>query len=110
MVRIPYVVAVVDDPRPAVAGGLGQRLLPDGTVTVFDNRTNLAQKTPRAVRFRIDPAAGTAMLLESITDPGVPASWCCGSARRLGNGDWLIGWGRPGPIGGYEPDGQRTSS
>ena len=37
---------------------------------------------------------GTATLLQSITDPDVPASNCCGSARRLGNGDWLIDWGQ----------------
>jgi hypothetical protein len=75
---------------------------------VFDNRTNLANHTPRAVRYRIDEAAGTATLVQSITDPAVPASDCCGSARRLGNGDWLIDWGKTRPIGGYEPDGQRT--
>jgi hypothetical protein len=35
-------------------------------------------------------------------------SYCCGSARRLANGDWLIGWGQNNPIGGYESDGDRT--
>ena len=84
------------------------RLLSDGTLSVFDNRTNLGQKRPRAVRFRIDEASGTATLLQSITDPDVPVSYCCGSARRLGNGDWLIGWGRNNPIGGYTRDGKRT--
>ena len=80
----------------------------DGTVTVFDNRTNLGQKRPRAVRFRIDEQAGTATLVQSITDPAVPSSYCCGSARRLANGEWLIGWGRKNPIGGYRPNGERT--
>jgi hypothetical protein len=63
---------------------------------------------PRAVRYRIDQETGTATLLESITDPAVPRSNCCGSARRLGNGDWLIHWGQNNGMGGYKPDGQRT--
>ena len=76
---------------------------------MFDNRTNLGTP-PRAVRFRIDEQAGTATLLQSITDPNVPVSDCCGSARRLANGDWLIDWGQAKnhPIGGYKPNGQRT--
>jgi arylsulfotransferase ASST len=112
----PESLEVINDPRGYTLGAQHDaRLLPDGTLTVFDNRTNLAEKTPRAVRYRIDQTAGTATLLESITDPAVPRSSCCGSARRLGNGDWLIDWAKtgptarePGPIGGYRPDGQRT--
>ena len=85
------------------------RLLPDGTLTVFDNRTNLREGAPRAVRFRINEQNGTATLLESISDPAVSVSYCCGSARRLDNGQWLISWAaNNNPIGGYEPNGQRT--
>jgi arylsulfotransferase ASST len=105
----PQSLTVKNDPRGYTLGAQHDaRLLSDGTLTVFDNRTNLGNKTPRAVRYRIDQAAGTATLLESITDPAVPASYCCGSARRLGNGDWLIDWGLHYGIGGYNPDGQRT--
>jgi hypothetical protein len=60
------------------------------------------------VRFRINQERGWATLLNRITDPDVPTSNCCGSARRLGNGDWLIAWGQQNPIGGYKPDGTRT--
>jgi hypothetical protein len=84
------------------------RVLPDGTVTVFNNRSNLANHTPRAERFRIDAQRRTATLLQSISDPQVSSSSCCGSARRLGNGSWLIDWGSGNPIGGYGPNGQRT--
>src|ERR671937_177066 len=47
--------------------------------------------------------------LQSITDPGVDASGCCGSARRLPNRDWLIDWGgyENNPIGSYKPGGER---
>jgi len=84
------------------------RLLPDGTVTVFDNRTSLANRKPRAVRYRINRRRGTATLLNSITDPIVSKSNCCGSARRLPNRDWLIDWGKNKPIAGYQPNGKRT--
>ncbi len=84
------------------------RVLSDGSLTVFDNRSNLAEPAPRAVRFRIDETNGTATLLESISDPQVTTSRCCGSARRLGSGDWLIDWGGSNPIGGYAPNGSRT--
>jgi hypothetical protein len=62
------------------------------------------------VRFRIDEQAKTATRVESITDPAVHRSECCGSARRLPNGDWLIDWGqaKDHPIGGYKPNGDRT--
>jgi hypothetical protein len=83
------------------------RLLGDGTLTVFDNRTNVTPARPRAVRFRIDEQQRTATLVRSITDPGVRYSKCCGSARRLPNGDWLIDWA-PSKIGGYKPNGART--
>ena len=61
---------------------------------MLDNRTGLDDATPRAVRYRIDQAAGTATLLQSISDPDVPVSYCCGSARLLPNQDWLIDWGQ----------------
>jgi hypothetical protein len=106
----PESLSVIGDPRTYTFGGQHDaRLLSDGTVTVFDNRTKLGS-APRAVRFRIDETSGTATLLQSITDPEVPSSQCCGSARLLGNGDWLIDWGEANnhPIGGYTPNGQRT--
>jgi hypothetical protein len=108
----PASLNVIGDPFAYTFGGQHDaRLLPDGTLTVFDNRSYLTpSQPPRAVRFRIDEQTGTATLLQSITDPAVPASFCCGSARRLGNGDWLIDWGSAAhqPIGGYEADGTRT--
>jgi len=105
----PQSLEVEGDPRGNTFGAQHDaRLLADGTVTVFDNRTNLGQKRPRAVRFRIDETTGTATLVQSITDPAVPSSYCCGSARRLANGEWLIAWGRKNPVGGYRPNGERT--
>lgn len=69
------------------------RLLPDGSVTLFDDGTGLG-RAPRAVRYRIDPPAHTATMLEQVTDPAAgPDSSFGGSARRLSGGDWVVGWG-----------------
>lgn len=107
---------VIGDPHQYPLGAQHDaRLLSDGTLSVFDNRTALTDPQPRMARYRINQKAGTATLLESISDPEVPTSYCCGSARRVPNGDWLIDWGQAtwgvnpgGAIGGYTPDGERT--
>ena len=54
---------------------------------VFDNHTAVGR--PRGMRFRIHPTAGTARLLEQVTDPPVVYSPAEGSARRLPGGHWL---------------------
>jgi hypothetical protein len=103
--RTPRSLRVLGDPYGYTFGAQHDaRLLGDGTVTVFDNRTNVSPRTPRAVRFRINRKAGTATLLESISDPTVSASYCCGSARRLANGQWLVSWAADSnPIGATSP-------
>jgi hypothetical protein len=79
------------------------RQLRDGTITVFDNGTDL-DRPPRTVRFRI--AGRLAQPLAAVREPFVARSPCCGSARRL-PGSWLVSWGGSGIVGGYLPDGRR---
>ena len=70
----PESLKVKGDPRRHPLGGQHDaRLLPDGTLTLFDDRTELASSAPRAVRYRINQKTQTATLLESISDPAVPA-------------------------------------
>ncbi|HZT67136.1 MAG TPA: arylsulfotransferase family protein [Acidimicrobiales bacterium] len=93
---IPQSLQVHNDPVFAVPGGtfVGQhdaRILPDGTLTLHDNGTN--HRAPRAVRYALDLHNRTATLLEWISDPQASASICCGSARRLPGGDWVVSWG-----------------
>jgi Arylsulfotransferase (ASST) len=83
------------------------RVLGDGTITVHDNRTG-SENGPRAVRYRIDEAARTATQVEQVTDPGAALSLCCGSARRLPGGDWVMSWGYNGLVTELNPQGERV--
>jgi Arylsulfotransferase (ASST) len=104
----PKSLTVLNDPYGSypLGGQHDARRLPDGTISIHDNLTDL-NAPPRAVRYQIDPQAGTADLVQSITDPDAPESSCCGSARMLPSGDWLIGWGRNPFVGAYNSSGQR---
>lgn len=112
---IPKSLTVLNDPFGSYPLGAQHdaRRLPDGTISIHDNFT-YQNRGPRAVRYQIDPQAKTATLVESVSDPDAASSSCCGSARKLPSGGWLIGWGRTpvgGPvnrfIGGYNSSGQR---
>lgn len=81
------------------------RVLGDGTLTVFDNGTNLT-RPPRALRYRIDAAARSATLLESVSDPAAGRSPCCGNARRLGGGNWVVAWGGNPLVSEVTPSGR----
>jgi hypothetical protein len=45
------------------------------------------------VRYAIDPVARTATLVEQVRDAVISGSFCCGSARRLSGGNWVVYWG-----------------
>jgi hypothetical protein len=97
-------LAFAGDPIAKLGGQHDARILPDGTLTVHDNGSGQA-RPPRAVRYAIDTGAGTATLLESVSDARVPGSFCCGSARRLAGGHWLVGWGGNGLATELRADG-----
>ena len=87
--RTPESLTVKHDPHDYTLGAQHDaRLLPDGTLTLFDNRTKLPHRTPRAVRYRINQERGTATLLRSITDPDVapPTAAARPGAYRIGTG------------------------
>ncbi len=94
----PESLAVVGDEYPrALCGQHDARVLPDGTLTVFDNGTG-CRGAPRGVRYVIDSATRTATLIESVTNPLIRYTECCGSARMLPGGDWVMGWGSTGLV------------
>jgi hypothetical protein len=102
-------LTVLDDPHGSypLAGQHDARILPDGTLTVHDNATSVA-RPPRAVRYAIDEDAGTATLLESIEDPDVPSTGCCGGARRSPSGSWVISWGQVPIVTEFDASGNRV--
>jgi hypothetical protein len=93
-------LTVIGDTRPTAIGAAGQalsgqhdvRLLADRTVTVHDNGT-AANRSPFAMRYVIDETARTARVVEAVQDPRATFSDCCGSARRLPGGNWVVQWG-----------------
>jgi hypothetical protein len=105
----PQSLTVLSDPAGSypLGGQHDVRLLPDGTITLHDNDTNLGYP-PRAVRYSIDEAARTATFVEEITDPGAPTSLCCGSARRSPDGSWLMSWGANSLVTEFDAAKQRT--
>jgi hypothetical protein len=102
---------VVGDPAGAnpLVGQHDVRLQPDGTISIHDNGSGV-RPHPRVVRYRINTKKHTARLVQAFDDPTTGVSICCGSARRLDSGDWLVGWGGQGFVGGYGPKGRRLFS
>jgi hypothetical protein len=89
----PRSLEVKDDPIFAAGGGFcGQhdaRDLGNGTITVYDDATG-CHRPPRGVAYSINTKAKSATLTHSITDPMAPEAGCCGSARLLPGGDWVL--------------------
>jgi hypothetical protein len=102
----PVSLTFEGDPFGNFAGQYDARLLPDGTLTVHDNGTLLG-RAPRAVRYSIDPIAKTATFVEQVNDPDVPSSGCCGSARKVPGGDWVMSWGQNPVVTELTPGGNR---
>lgn len=88
----PESLTFVGDTFGNFSGNHDARIVYDGTLSLHDNGT-LAGRAPRAVRYRINPITHTATLVEQVTDARAPASGCCGSARKLITGNWVMEWG-----------------
>jgi hypothetical protein len=101
----PRSLQIVGDAGPDFGGQHDIRSLPDGTITLHDNGTELG-RPPRALRFSIDASAATATLVEQIAMPFPADSPCCGSARKLPGGNWVISWGGTHLITEQTPSGE----
>ena len=82
-------LTTVDDPRLGPVTPHDGRVLPNGNITIHDNRFRAAQPLSRAVEYSIQPI--TATLVWSY--PATFVAGTLGSARRLGDGSTVIGWG-----------------
>jgi hypothetical protein len=79
---------LIGDPKYGSKSFGGQhdvRVLPDGTITVYDNGSR-RERPPRLLRFRIDAGKRTATLIEQHTEPLVTRSDWQGGTRRLAGG------------------------
>jgi hypothetical protein len=88
-------------------GGQHDARVADGgrTVTLYDNGTR-RKRPPRALAFSIDLAANTARLVRKITFPPAVDSVCCGSARLLPGGNWVVAWGHTRWVTEQTPSGR----
>lgn len=97
---------VVGDPARKLLGGQHDaRLDRYGRLTVFDNGKDRPRR-PRVVFYRLDPAAGKAIYKGQLNDPQVHRSHCCGSARELPGGGWLVSWGDNRLVTGFDRQGR----
>ncbi len=105
----PESLTIANDPLGGVSGQHDARLLPDGSVSLYDNGTlGLGPgRPPRNVRYVIDTQAKTATFAGALTDSEVGSSGCCGSTRLLPGGNIVTGWGGTPQIAEYAPDGTR---
>ena len=97
---------VVGDPATKLLGGQHDaRLDRYGRLTIFDNGKDRPRR-PRVVFYRLDPAAGKAVYEGQLNDPEVKRSHCCGSARELPGGGWLVSWGDNKLVTGFDRQGR----
>lgn len=84
---------IVGDPAHRLLGGQHDaRVGRDGRLSIYDNGKDRPRR-PRVVFYRLDLANRTAHYLGQLNDSQVSRSHCCGSARELPGGGWLVSWG-----------------
>jgi Arylsulfotransferase (ASST) len=84
---------ILGDPAEKLFGGQHDaRIAADGSLSVYDNGKSRPRR-PRVAFYRLEPDRGTATYLGQLNDPAVRTSHCCGSARQLADGGWLVSWG-----------------
>jgi Arylsulfotransferase (ASST) len=97
---------VVGDPATKLLGGQHDaRLDRYGRLTIFDNGKDRPRR-PRVVFYKLDLGAGKAIYKGQLNDPQVKRSHCCGSARELPGGGWLVSWGDNKLITGFDREGR----
>lgn len=97
---------IVGDPAAKLFGGQHDaRVDVDGNISVYDNGKDRPRR-PRVVSYRLDLDEGTATYLGQLNDPQIEASHCCGSARPLATGGWLVSWGDNPLVTGFDRDGR----
>jgi hypothetical protein len=97
---------VVGDPATRLLGGQHDaRLDRFGRLTIFDNGKDRPRR-PRVVFYRLDLNQDKAIYKGQLNDPEVKRSHCCGSARELPGGGWLVSWGDNPLVTGFDRQGK----
>jgi hypothetical protein len=97
---------VTGDPANKLLGGQHDvRIDRRGRLTVFDNGKDRPRR-PRVVFYRLDFEQRRAEYRGQLNDPEVSRSHCCGSARELSGGGWLVSWGDNPLVTGFDGEGR----
>lgn len=102
----PDSLRIVGDPAVKSFGGQHDaRIGPNGVLSVYDNGKDRPRR-PRVVFYRLDLDQGTATYLGQLNESGITTSHCCGSARPLHGGGWLVSWGANPLVTAFDADGR----
>lgn len=97
---------IVGDPAHRPLGGQHDaRIGSDGRLSVYDNGKDRPRR-PRVVFYRLDLASQEAHYLGQLNDLRVRRSHCCGSARELPGGGWLVSWGDNPLVSAFDARGR----
>jgi arylsulfotransferase ASST len=97
---------ILGDPARKLLGGQHDvRIARDGSLSIYDNGKDRPRR-PRVVFYRLDPKQGSARYLGQLNDSAVKTSHCCGSARELPSGGWLVSWGDNPLLTAFDGEGQ----
>jgi hypothetical protein len=97
---------VTGDPATKLLGGQHDaRIDRRGRLTVFDNGKD-RPRDPRVVFYRLDLRQRRALYRGQLNDPEVRRSHCCGSAREMSDGGWLVSWGANPLVTGFDREGR----
>jgi hypothetical protein len=91
------VLQPVDDPLGGPKRPHDGRLLPDGSISLFDNRLDSPGAT-RGVVYAINPVANTATLTRSLARTDGVTVGTMGSTRVTSDGHLIVGWGANAPL------------
>lgn len=84
------------------------RLLPDGTISLFDNAAATEEeksKVSAALRLKLDEEAKTATLVSRLEHSSKLLAASRGSVLRFENGNTFVGWGSKPNMSEYDADG-----
>jgi hypothetical protein len=97
---------IVGDPAHKLFGGQHDvRIAADGSLSVYDNGKDRPRR-PRVAFYRLDLPRSRATYTGQLNDSEVKTSHCCGSAREMAGGGWLVSWGDNPLVTGFDEDRQ----